>query len=67
MFVANPMKQKLGSGLRTLPEALSNSGITLEEDVLPHRIDQAPQRIDENCSWSTSYAFTGTIETETNL
>lgn len=46
-FVANPVKQELGSGVRTITEVLASSGITPLVDVLSHRVDEAPQQIAE--------------------
>ncbi|MCV7441571.1 GntR family transcriptional regulator [Mycobacterium paraense] len=46
-FVANPVKQELGSGVRTITEVLADSGITPEVDVLSHHVGPAPQRIAE--------------------
>ncbi|HZE16170.1 MAG TPA: GntR family transcriptional regulator [Mycobacterium sp.] len=47
MFVANPVKQELGQGVRTITEMLSSSGITPQVDLLSHRVGEAPQRIAE--------------------
>jgi GntR family transcriptional regulator len=44
-FVANPVRQELGSGVRTITEVLASSGITPNVDVLSHRVVAAPQRI----------------------
>lgn len=44
-FVANPVKQELGPGVRTITEVLAGSGITPNVDVLSHRVEDAPQRI----------------------
>ncbi|MEB4207787.1 GntR family transcriptional regulator [Mycobacterium sp. 94-17] len=44
-FVANPIKQELGFGVRTINEVLADSGITPNVDVLSHRVEDAPQRI----------------------
>lgn len=52
-FVANPVKQELGSGVRTITEVLSSSGITPEVDLLSHRVAEAPQRIAEKLGLST--------------
>lgn len=46
-FVANPVKQELGPGVRTITEVLAGSGITPNVDVLSHRVEEAPQRIAE--------------------
>ncbi|OBH62700.1 GntR family transcriptional regulator [Mycobacterium colombiense] len=46
-FVANPVKQELGPGVRTITEVLAASGITPNVDVLSHRVEDAPQRIAE--------------------
>ena len=46
-FVADPVKQELGSGVRTITEVLLSSGVTPQVDVLSHRIGPAPQRIAE--------------------
>ncbi|BBZ41687.1 GntR family transcriptional regulator [Mycobacterium conspicuum] len=46
-FVANPVRQELGSGVRTITEVLANSGITPQVDVLSHHVSEAPQRIAE--------------------
>ncbi|MDM4140007.1 MULTISPECIES: GntR family transcriptional regulator [Mycobacterium] len=46
-FVANPVKQELGPGVRTITEVLAGSGITPNVDVLSHRVEDAPQRIAE--------------------
>jgi GntR family transcriptional regulator len=50
-FVADPVKQELGSGVRTITEVLS-SGVTPQVDVLAHRIGPAPQRIAETLALS---------------
>jgi GntR family transcriptional regulator len=44
-FVANPVNQELGPGVRTITEVLAGSGITPNVDVLSHRVEDAPQRI----------------------
>jgi GntR family transcriptional regulator len=46
-FVANPVKQELASGVRTITEVLASSGITPRVDVLSHHVGVAPQRIAE--------------------
>lgn len=46
-FVAEPVKQELTSGVRTITEVLSDSGITPLVDVLSHGITNAPQRISD--------------------
>ena len=46
-FVANPVKQELGPGVRTITEVLASSGITPSAEVLSHRVQDAPQRIAE--------------------
>jgi len=46
-FVANPVKQELGSGVRTITEVLASSGITPQVEVLSHHVGEAPQRIAE--------------------
>lgn len=46
-FVANPVKQELGSGVRTITEVLASSGITPQVDALSHRVIDAPPRIAE--------------------
>jgi GntR family transcriptional regulator len=46
-FVANPVKQELASGVRTITEVLASSGITPRVDVLSHHVGEAPQRIAE--------------------
>ncbi|AKN16112.1 GntR family transcriptional regulator [Mycobacterium haemophilum DSM 44634] len=52
-FVATPVRQELGSGVRTITEVLSSSGITPEVDVLSHRVGEAPQRIAEKLGLAT--------------
>jgi GntR family transcriptional regulator len=44
-FVADPVEQELGSGVRTITEVLLNSGITPQLDVLSHHVGPAPQQI----------------------
>lgn len=44
-FVADPVKQELGSGVRTITEVLLSAGVTPQVDVLSHRIGPAPQWI----------------------
>ncbi|BBZ72075.1 GntR family transcriptional regulator [Mycobacterium paraseoulense] len=44
-FVTNPVRQELGSGVRTITEVLASSGITPHVDVLSHRIEEPPQRV----------------------
>jgi GntR family transcriptional regulator len=51
-FVANPVKQELGSGVRTITEVLASSGITPQVDVLSHRVGEAPQRVAETLGLS---------------
>ena len=51
-FVADPVKQELGSGVRTITEVLFSSGVTPQVDVLSHRIGPAPQRIAETLALS---------------
>lgn len=51
-FVANPVRQELGSGVRTITEVLASSGITPNVDVLSHRVIEAPQRISETLGLS---------------
>jgi GntR family transcriptional regulator len=51
-FVANPVKQELASGVRTITEVLASSGITPQVDVLSHRVGDAPQRIAEKLGLS---------------
>ena len=46
-FVANPVKQELASGVRTITEVLASSGITPRVDVLSHHVGEAPRRIAE--------------------
>jgi GntR family transcriptional regulator len=46
-FVADPVKQELASGVRTITEVLLSSGVTPQVDVLSHRTGPAPQRIAE--------------------
>lgn len=46
-FLANPVKQELGPGVRTITEVLAGSGITPNVDVLSHRVEDAPQRVAE--------------------
>jgi GntR family transcriptional regulator len=52
MFVANPVRQELGSGVRTITEVLARSGITPHVDVLSHHVGDAPQRIAEKLGLS---------------
>ncbi|OIN80803.1 GntR family transcriptional regulator [Mycobacterium malmoense] len=51
-FVANPVNQELGFGVRTITEVLASSGITPQVDVLSHRVEAAPQRIAETLGLS---------------
>jgi GntR family transcriptional regulator len=51
-FVADPVKQELGSGVRTITEVLLTSGVTPQVDVLSHRVGPAPQRIAETLGLS---------------
>jgi GntR family transcriptional regulator len=51
-FVANPVRQELGSGVRTITEVLASSGITPQVDVLSHRVGEAPQRVAETLGLS---------------
>ncbi len=51
-FVANPVKQELGSGVRTITEVLASSGITPQVDALSHRVIDAPPRIAETLGLS---------------
>jgi GntR family transcriptional regulator len=51
-FVSNPVKQELGSGVRTITEVLASSGITPQVDVLSHHVGDAPQRIAEKLGLS---------------
>jgi GntR family transcriptional regulator len=51
-FVANPVKQELASGVRTITEVLASSGITPQVDVLSHHVGEAPQRIAETLGLS---------------
>jgi GntR family transcriptional regulator len=51
-FVADPVKQELGSGVRTITEVLLSSGVTPQVDVLSHRVGPAPQRIAETLGLS---------------
>jgi GntR family transcriptional regulator len=51
-FVADPVKQELGSGVRTITEVLLSSGVTPRVDVLSHGIGPAPQRIAETLGLS---------------
>ncbi|OCB41090.1 GntR family transcriptional regulator [Mycobacterium malmoense] len=44
-FVTNPVRQELGSGVRTITEVLASSGITPHVDVLSHRVEEPPQRV----------------------
>ncbi|ORB84192.1 GntR family transcriptional regulator [Mycobacterium kansasii] len=44
-FVADPVKQELGSGVRTITEVLMSSGVTPGVDVLSHRVCPAPRPI----------------------
>ena len=46
-FVADPVKQELASGVRTITEVLLSSGVTPQVDVLSQRTGSAPQRIAE--------------------
>ncbi len=51
-FVANPVKQELGSGVRTITEVLTSSGVTPQVDALSHRVIDAPPRIAETLGLS---------------
>ncbi|OJZ75473.1 GntR family transcriptional regulator [Mycobacterium paraffinicum] len=51
-FVANPVRQELGSAVRTIPEVLASAGITPQADVLSHRVEQPPQRVGETLGLS---------------
>jgi GntR family transcriptional regulator len=51
-FVANPVKQELASGVRTITEVLASSGITPRVDVLSHHVGEAPQRVAETLGLS---------------
>ena len=51
-FITNPVTQELGSGVRTITEVLSSSGITPQVDVLSHHVGEAPQRIAETLGLS---------------
>ena len=51
-FVTNPVRQELGSGVRTITEVLASSGITPHVDVLSHRVDEPPRRIAETLGLS---------------
>lgn len=51
-FVADPVKQELGSGVRTITEVLLSSGVTPRVDVLSHGIGPAPQRVAETLGLS---------------
>ena len=51
-FVANPVKQELGFGVRMITEVLASSGIIPNVDVLSHRVTEAPQRIAETLGLS---------------
>ncbi|MCV7164515.1 GntR family transcriptional regulator [Mycobacterium stomatepiae] len=44
-FVAEPVKQELASGVRTITEVLLDSGVTPRVDVLSHGIVTPPERI----------------------
>ncbi len=44
-FVANPVRQELDSGVRTITEVLASSGITPQVEVLSRHVGEAPQRI----------------------
>lgn len=44
-FVADPVKQELASGVRTITEVLSDSGVVPQVDVLSHSTGPAPRRI----------------------
>lgn len=46
-FVADPVKQELESGVRTITEVLLDSGVTPQVDVLSHNTGPAPRRISE--------------------
>ncbi len=46
-FVAEPVKQELSRGVRTITEVLSDSGITPQVDLLSQEIIAAPQRISD--------------------
>jgi GntR family transcriptional regulator len=51
-FVANPVRQELASGVRTIPEVLTSSGLDPQVDVLSHEVGDAPQRIAETLGLS---------------
>jgi GntR family transcriptional regulator len=51
-FVADPVKQELGPGVRTITEVLLSSGVTPRVDVLSRRVGPAPQRIAETLGLS---------------
>jgi GntR family transcriptional regulator len=51
-FVANPVRQELGFGVRTITEVLASSGITPQVDVLSHHVGEAPQRVAETLGLS---------------
>lgn len=51
-FVANPVNQELGVGVRTITEVLAGSGITPQADALSHRVIDAPPRIAETLKLS---------------
>src|SRR5690242_8354180 len=51
-FVANPVRQELGSGVRTITEVLASSGITPQVDVLSHHVSEAPRRVAETLGLS---------------
>lgn len=46
-FVADPVKQELTSGVRTITEVLLDSGVAPQVDVLSHSTGPAPQRISD--------------------
>src|SRR5246127_1208929 len=44
-FVAEPVKQELGSGVRTIAEVLVSRGVTPRVEVLSHGVVSAPERV----------------------
>jgi len=46
-FVADPVKQELASGVRTITEVLLSSGVTPQVDVLSHETGPAPRHVAE--------------------
>ena len=51
-FVADPVKQELASGVRTITEVLLSSGVTPQVDVLSQDTGPAPRRIAETLGLS---------------